>query len=197
MLLALTLPSKLNIVTNTPIIKPAGKLSSNFTKKVKIMLKDTPEIKNSMVKLDKEELIAKLAPAISAKPEIVFAYLFGSVAKGTAGHKSDVDVAVFLDPSFALKEEGFGYLSILTEELSALLGRRVDVVILNSVRIVLKHQVLKSGLLLHTKSNEARRTFHERTIREYLDFKPALRVQREYLHKRLLNGTFGGGHSGR
>lgn len=161
------------------------------------MLKDSPTIKTSTANFKKEDLIAKLAPAISAKPEIIFAYLFGSVAKGTASHKSDVDVAVFLDPSVELNEEGFGYLSILTEELSALLGTRVDVVILNSAKIVLKHQVLKSGLLIYTKSNEARRTFHERTIREYLDFKPALQVHREYMHKRLLNGTFGGGHSGR
>jgi len=161
------------------------------------MLKDTPAIKTSKANYNKEELLAKLAPAISAKPEIIFAYLFGSVAKGTAGNKSDVDVAVFLDPSFAINEEGFGYLSVLTEELSALLSTRVDVVILNSAKIVLKHQVLKSGILIYTKSNEARRTFHERTIREYLDFKPALLVQREYMHKRLLNGTFGGEHPGR
>lgn len=161
------------------------------------MLKDSPTPKSNPAKTNKEALIAKLAQALSAKPEIIFAYLFGSVAKGTAGNKSDVDVAVFLDPSAVLNEEGFGYLSVLTEELSALLSTRVDLVILNSAKIVLKHQVLKSGLLLHTKSNEARRTFHERTIREYLDFKPALKVQREYMHKRLLNGTFGGEHPGR
>ena len=161
------------------------------------MQKKSPVINTSTAKFNKELLIAKLTPTISAKPEIVFAYLFGSVAKGTAVNKSDVDVAVFLDPSFELNEEGFGYLSVLTEELSALLGIRVDVVILNSARIVLKHQVLKSGILIYTKSNEARRAFHERTIRDYLDFKPALQVQREYMHKRLLNGTFGGEHLGR
>ncbi len=161
------------------------------------MHKDSPANKTSTARINKEDVIAKLTLALSAKPEIIFAYLFGSVAKGTAGNKSDVDVAVFLDPSAELNEEGFGYLSVITEELCALLSTRVDVVILNSAKIVLKHQVLKSGLLLQSKSNEARRTFHERTLSEYLDFKPALQVQREYMHKRLLNGTFGGEHPGR
>ncbi len=161
------------------------------------MINDLPTNQTGPASINKEGLIEKLASALSVKPEITFAYLFGSAAKGTAGNKSDVDIAVFLDPSIELNEEGFGYVSVLTEELSALLGTRVDVVILNSAKIVLKFQVLKSGLLLHTKSNEARRTFHERTIREYLDFKPALKVQREYMHKRLLNGTFGGERPGR
>jgi uncharacterized protein len=160
------------------------------------MLKDSPTNQTSPANINKEELIAKLTQALSARPEILFAYLFGSVAKGTASNNSDVDVAVFLDSTVELCEEGFGYLSVLTEELSALLSTRVDLVILNSAKIVLKHQVLKNGLLLHTKSNEARRTFHELTIREYLDFKPALQVQREYMRKRLLNGTFGGERPG-
>jgi uncharacterized protein len=151
----------------------------------------------SSLPLNREELIARLTPVLTAKAEIIFAYLFGSTAKGTAGRKSDVDLAVFLDPAVTIDEEGYGYLSVLTEELSALLGTRVDVVILNTAKTVLKYQVLKSGILLFTKSNETRRTFHERTIREYLDFKPALKVQRQYLHKRLLNGTFGGEHPGR
>ncbi len=160
------------------------------------MLKDSSTTQASTANINKEELIAKLAPILSARPEILFAYLFGSVAKGTAGKISDVDVAVFLDPTVELCEEGFGYLSALTEELSAILSTRVDVVILNRAKILLKYQVLKNGLLLHAKSNEARRTFHELTIREYLDFKPALQVQREYMRKRLLNGRFGGGCPG-
>ncbi len=151
----------------------------------------------SSLPLNEEELIARLTPALKARAEIIFAYLFGSTAKGTAGRKSDVDVAVFLDPAVTLDEEGYGYLSVLTEDLSALLGTRVDVVILNTTKTVLKHQVLKSGILLFAISNETRRTFHEQAIREYLDFKPVLKVQRQYLHKRFLNGIFGGEHPGR
>ncbi len=63
------------------------------------MLKDSHTTQTNPAKINKEDLIAKLDQALSAKPEIIFAYLFGSVAKGTAGNKSDVDVAIFLDPS--------------------------------------------------------------------------------------------------
>lgn len=160
------------------------------------MFKDSPINQASPAHINKKAAIAKLVPALAAKPEILFAYLFGSVAKGTSGKVSDVDVAVFFDPTVELQEAGFGYLSALTEELSALLRIRVDVVILNRAKIVLRYQVLKNGLLIHAKSYEARRTFHELTVREYLDFKPALQVQREYMLKRLQNGTFGGGSPG-
>lgn len=45
---------------------------------------------------DKQQVLPKIIPVIASKPEIVFAYLFGSVAAESAGELSDVDLAVFL-----------------------------------------------------------------------------------------------------
>lgn len=55
--------------------------------------------------------------------------LFGSTARGEAEPASDVDIAVLLDPAFA--QGGFAYfgkLERLSERLTAILGRPVDVV---------------------------------------------------------------------
>lgn len=144
-----------------------------------------------------EELVkSRLLPFFSAREEVAFAYLFGSVAKGTAGKLSDIDIAVFLDPLHIRQDCGYGYKSELLVELRALLASEVDLVILNDVSTVLKFQVLKSGILIFCRSEDSRRTFHENAIKYYLDIKPLLKVQSQYLHKRLAEGTFGGGSIG-
>ena len=152
--------------------------------------------KESPNTFDRQYILEKLKPVIASKPEILFAYLFGSVAAGTAGQLSDVDIAVYLDFTYQNLETGFGYRSNLISELSALLKLSVDVVILNDAEILLKYQVIKNGILIFSRSNADRREFHEKTLREYLDFKPFIKVQQEYLHKRILNGSFGGGETG-
>ena len=140
----------------------------------------------------KQQVLTKIIPVIASKPEIVFAYLFGSVAAESAGKLSDVDLAVFIDPVCEISASGFGYQSELIAELAELLSCRVDVVILNDASIMLKHQVIKNGVLVYSRSNNERRAFHEKAVREYIDFKPLLKVQGEYIRKRLLAGTFGG-----
>jgi predicted nucleotidyltransferase len=60
---------------------------------------------------------------------VISASIFGSVARGDAGPDSDVDVAVRLAASFS--KGGFDYfeqIEALQSELSAILGRRVDVI---------------------------------------------------------------------
>lgn len=146
--------------------------------------------------LDSRQVQAKLKPIIAAKPEILFAYLFGSAVKGTAGRLSDIDLAVFLGPSYRHHSAGYGYRSELSDELSSLLAVSVDVVILNNAKALLRYEVIKNGVLLYSRSNTKRRSFHEKTTRDYLDLKPLYQVQRDYMRNRLREGTFGGGQTG-
>ncbi len=144
----------------------------------------------------KEQLLNKLEPELSARTEVLFAYLFGSAAGGTANSLSDIDLAVYLDPNYRQRSRGYGYQSELITELSALLSTPVDLVILNTAPTVLKYQVIKNGILIFSRSNEARRGFHEKTVRDYLDLKPLLKVQHQYLRRRFLNLSAGGGQTG-
>ncbi len=148
-------------------------------------------VKTDSTACDRQLIISKLQYFLSLKPEIVFGYLFGSQATGCAGRLSDVDLAVYIDPSFRPPPGSYGYQSELIAELSAFLGTTVEVVLLNNASIRLKHQVLKNGVLIHSRSHHERRSFHERTIREYLDFKPLMKTQHEYMQKRILAFTFG------
>ena len=150
-----------------------------------------------MVKsLTQYELINTIKAALVSKPEIIFAYIFGSVAKGTANKLSDIDLAIYLNNSYEHRSPGYGYQSELITELSELLNTKVDLVILNKASTMLRYQVIKNGLLLFSRSDDQRRAFHEKAVRDYLDFKPFLKVQHQYLKQRIISGSFGGEHNG-
>lgn len=142
------------------------------------------------------EIISQLQTYIASKPEIIFAYLFGSIASGTAGKLSDIDLAIYLDPDYRYTGTGYGYPYELIEELSSLLSTKVDVVVLNKASIILRHQVIKKGILICNRNDAERRVFHEKAVREYLDIKPILKIQSDYLRKRLQAKYLGGDSTG-
>lgn len=141
-------------------------------------------------------LRARLGPFFKGRSEVVFAYLFGSISRGTAGELSDIDLAVFIGPPGLPQTGNYGYQSDLSVELQALLEKEVDLVLLNDASAALRYRVLRDGCLIFCRSEKERRLFHERAVMQYLDLQPLLRVQRHYLHKRLAEGVFGGGSGG-
>lgn len=97
--------------------------------------------------------------------DIRLAFLIGSFAKGTARKDSDVDVAVLFSPYKDVQNA-----LELKERLSLLLKKDVDMVVLNVAGPVIKMQVLKSGILLHSNKN-AYENFFTVTVNEYDDLK--------------------------
>ncbi len=141
--------------------------------------------------LQREEICNSLKQEISARSEIMFAYLFGSVATKKENTLSDIDLAIYLDPNYRHRKHGYSYESELISELSSLLTAPVDVIVLNRASTILKYQVIKNGVLIFSRCNKTRREFHEKTIRDYLDLKPLLEVQQQYLLQRFSNFSSG------
>lgn len=106
------------------------------------------------------------------EPSVYAAYLFGSVARGTDTTNSDVDVAVLLDVGAprTLAEVP----TRLAEDLGALLGRRVDLITLDSAPPDLIHRVLRDGRLLLDRNKSRRIAFEVKARNEYFDIKPYL-----------------------
>ena len=96
---------------------------------------------------------------------IRLAFLIGSFAKGTARKDSDVDVAILFE-----RHPGVTDVSGLKEKLLLLLKKDVDLVVLDAAGPVMKMQVLKSGILLHSTKN-AYENFFSNTLNEYDDLK--------------------------
>jgi predicted nucleotidyltransferase len=112
----------------------------------------------------------------SADDRLVAAYLFGSVARVTDSSNSDIDVGILLRtaPSGELNDLRFE----LEGHLERALGRRTQVVILNSAPPDLLHRVLRDGRLLVDRDRAARIRFEVHARNEYFDLLPILKRYR-------------------
>ncbi len=123
---------------------------------------------------------------------MLFAYLYGSYAKGTANRLSDVDVAVYLDEKAVPKGNQFrARLELIGEVMSVLETNDAEVIVLNDAPSLLRFEVIRHGFLLDSKDEEARVSFHIRTFNEYMDYSKILDTQYSYMENRLKSGLFG------
>ena len=122
----------------------------------------------------KSRLAERIAAVLSARPEILEGYLFGSLARGAGQAHSDIDVAVFIDEDM-IEPGPFGYRSELTSALMSGLGTNaVDVVVLNSAPPLLYHRVLRDGSRLFARDLRATTVREGRALSRHCDFAPHL-----------------------
>jgi predicted nucleotidyltransferase len=143
------------------------------------------------------ELDSKTAAALAAfsrclqsEPEVAAAWLFGSRASGRARSDSDVDVAILLatkNDAAARCERQAG----LETQLSALADCPVRVLVLNSARPTLQHEVFSTGRLFHVRDHEARFEFEVRAGKTNADLAPMRAMFQEALRRELTEGGFG------
>lgn len=145
--------------------------------------------------MDPDELQTVVAALLREEPDALFAYLFGSQAKGTAHGGSDVDVAVY----FAGIPEGpAGDIQAVDKQitlglkLEQALGKPVDVVVLNRASVDLRQNVLRHGQLLFSRDPQTHARFRREQLRQYQDFVMLEPIFRHYRLKRIEEGTFGG-----
>lgn len=139
-----------------------------------------------------QEIVNIVKTVLENREEIIFAYLFGSTVKGLENNLSDVDIAVYLDIKKIPESGSFGYKSELILEIEKSLHKKIDLVLLNESPIFLAHNIIKNGQLIFIRSEKEKVEFHFMVVRNYLDFKPIMAVQNEYLKQRLNEGSFGG-----
>ncbi len=122
-------------------------------------------------------MVDSLQRLLACAPEdIVAAYLYGSHARGSAGAKSDVDVAVLLvgRPEPKLRSRA----RELESAAEAALRRPVQVVVLNGASSDLVHRVLRDGVILLDRDRPARLRFEVQARNEYFDMEPIRRLYR-------------------
>ncbi len=126
----------------------------------------------------KRELLQNITGKLKKDQRIIFAYLYGSAARGDMREDSDLDIAVFLqDP-----EDDPLLDANISLELEEIAGRSVDVRIINHAPAIFINQVLKDGKLLYSQDDQLRINFEVNKTNEYLDFLPLIN---EYDKKRL------------
>jgi hypothetical protein len=121
------------------------------------------------------DLVERLTKALLDRPEVLDAYLFGSQARGDATRRSDVDVAVWIDPR-AEGESPYGPAAVLTAVLMSALGRNdVDVVVLNRAPPLLYHRVLRDGIRLVSRDPLRTTEREARAMSRWCDWEPQQR----------------------
>jgi len=115
-------------------------------------------------------------------PELVCAYLLGSVARAEARADSDVDVAVLYEKPPEPRLDA-GPLD-LEGALERALRRPVQLVVLNRAPADLVHRVLRDGRIVLDRDRARRIRFEVQKRNEYFDLEPIRRLYRRMEPKR-------------
>lgn len=118
--------------------------------------------------LTREEIIQEVTQQLAARQEIVFAYLFGSIAESEVFR--DVDLGMYIG-DMSTVGNGFDYAFKLSGELERLLGCRVDVILMNTAPDHLIHSISKGKLILN-RDDDLRVDFVSSSWSRYFDIQP-------------------------
>ncbi len=123
-----------------------------------------------------------LANIFARYPEIHAVYLFGSAATGRMHAESDLDLAVVPRPETGAMPK----LAILAD-LARAGFCRVDLVTLDTNDIVLKHEAVRHNRLVYRAADFDHGAYFSKIMRQFLDFRPYLDVQRQAYKQRRLH----------
>ena len=112
--------------------------------------------------------IKRLRQYLQNRSDVSFAMVFGSFAKGKERKDSDLDVAIFFHEDTV--PEGFDVL-MLEQKLSDVAGREVDLAVLNSAGVFLRHQIQNCHSMLFLHDRVAYCRYREKTMRDYDEYR--------------------------
>lgn len=124
--------------------------------------------------------IRALGDVFRAYPAIQAVYLFGSIGAGKAHCTSDLDLAIVCRGRTLRGKK----LALLTD-LACCGFCDVDLVFLDTEDIVLKYEAVRQNRVIYSTPDFNRGSMYSKVVREYLDFAPYLKVQREVYKRRI------------
>jgi predicted nucleotidyltransferase len=129
-----------------------------------------------------EDLMPKALKYLQARPDIIFAYLFGSFGKGKHFPLSDVDIAVYLKEPSDIQEKKMEILGALIDILQT---DEIDLVVLNRAPLPLRMKILENKKVVVDREPFRRHHYESLTMREYFDFSI---LEKQILNRRFLSG---------
>jgi predicted nucleotidyltransferase len=137
-----------------------------------------------------KQKLHEIAPMIFGETPVLFAYLYGSYAKGLAHRFSDLDVGIYvedLDTRACLNLELSLALHI-DEQLDHAVQSEVR--ILNHLPLVVKGRILADGELIYSRDDMKRIDFETQVRKAYFDFLPVIQEHQNAYIKRLLSAHY-------
>lgn len=104
---------------------------------------------------------------LNKHPKVVFAYLFGGLARGRVSPLSDVDIAIYLTDEVDTTREKLEIVGKLNDLLKT---DEVDLVMVNTAPLPLAARIIRHKTILVDKMPFVRHKFESLIIRKYFDF---------------------------
>ncbi len=134
-----------------------------------------------LAKAIEHRITAFISESIEARQSIKAVYLYGSILKGEKFRpNSDIDLAFLLEPAL-YKQDPLIYSApayMAANEISSMLNRKTDVVILNAASIETAYLVVTTGIVIYDTDHENRLEYEAALRGMYYDFKPFLQQLR-------------------
>jgi len=125
------------------------------------------------------ELLERLRATLQGFPAVRLAAAFGSVARGREHARSDVDLALLLDPDTReLRQQ-------IEADLGRAAGREVDLVFLDNAPPLLRFEIASDGVLLLARHRDDWVDFRTRAMIDWWDWAPTARLISEAAIRRL------------
>ena len=143
-------------------------------------MKQKERIKLPIMKIPDIRLLSLIFQKYS---QIQAVYLFGSRASGKTHKESDFDLAIVPQGSGIRSHR----LDIL-HDLAKVGFCDVDLIFLDTTDIVLKYEAVRMNKVIYQTKDFDKGAMYSKVVRQYLDFLPYLKVQREAYKRRILSG---------
>jgi predicted nucleotidyltransferase len=130
-------------------------------------------------------IFTTISSALKKNPAVAAALLFGSQASGQASPESDIDIALLYNKNAV--PSAFDMLT-LAQELSDLMHKEVDIVLLNEASPIIAMQAVKNGVPLFISDQKAYQNFEVQLITDYADVKTLRKPFENNILKRKLHG---------
>ncbi|ABL78819.1 type VII toxin-antitoxin system MntA family adenylyltransferase antitoxin [Thermofilum pendens] len=114
--------------------------------------------------MDPAETWEELRPVFE-KHGVLFAYLFGSRARGLERENSDWDFAVYFGREVTVVDE-----ARLEDDPEKATGLKVDVVALDNAPLDFVYVVLRDGVPVYSRDERLRKSWEIEAYLEYLDY---------------------------
>jgi len=139
-------------------------------------------IKDKMIPKNIDSLLPKAFAYLQERKDIVFAYLFGGLARGKALPLSDVDIAIYFSEN---AEPLSKKMEVLGDLIDILRTDEIDLVVLNTASLPLAMRILQKKKIITDKVPLARQRYESLTMRSYFDF---AKKEMDILERRFMNG---------
>ncbi|WP_232841567.1 type VII toxin-antitoxin system MntA family adenylyltransferase antitoxin [Caldicellulosiruptor acetigenus] len=136
--------------------------------------------------MEKDKIVEILKEYFEKEDNVIFAYLFGSYAKGKERENSDVDIAVYVNEEIAKDSKKVLDFQIKhMSNISDILKKEVDLVILNHASPLLRHEVISEGILLVEKDHNKLVNFKKMSFYYYQDWLNIMKIKIMYIKERI------------